>query len=145
MIWPWAALEGEACSHIGYCMDDFKSWWCSPPFSTSAMLSAFAFSSFTVSTRPAFSLSCCRLHEQPFFFFFTLVTGPRRALSLKLSDTRVYEPEIFQAHRHGQPPHLGPNHGAAGHLGGFLWMGRQLQSLPLVLWCFLLNPHCRPR
>ena len=29
-----------------------------------------------------------------FFFFFTLVTGPRRALSLKLSDTRVYEPEI---------------------------------------------------
>ena len=27
-------------------------------------------------------------------FFFTLVTGPRRALSLKLSDTRVYEPEI---------------------------------------------------
>ena len=27
-----------------------------------------------------------------FFFFFTLVTGPRRSLSLKLSDTRVYEP-----------------------------------------------------
>jgi len=25
-----------------------------------------------------------------FFFFFTLVTGPRRSLSLKLSDTRVY-------------------------------------------------------
>jgi len=24
-----------------------------------------------------------------FFFFFTLVTGPRRSLSLKLSDTRV--------------------------------------------------------
>jgi len=24
------------------------------------------------------------------FFFFTLVTGPRRSLSLKLSDTRVY-------------------------------------------------------
>jgi len=24
--------------------------------------------------------------------FFTLVTGPRRSLSLKLSDTRVYEP-----------------------------------------------------
>ena len=29
-----------------------------------------------------------------FFFFFTLLTGPRRALSLELSDTRVYEPEI---------------------------------------------------
>ena len=30
----------------------------------------------------------------PVFFFFTLVTGPRRSLSLKLSDTRVYEPQI---------------------------------------------------
>jgi len=29
-----------------------------------------------------------------FFFFFTLVTGPRRSLSLKLSATRVYEPQI---------------------------------------------------
>ena len=29
-----------------------------------------------------------------FFFFFTLVTGPRRSLSLKLSDTRVYGPQI---------------------------------------------------
>jgi len=29
-----------------------------------------------------------------FFFFFTLVTGPRRSLSLELSDTRVYEPQI---------------------------------------------------
>ena len=28
------------------------------------------------------------------YFLFTLVTGPRRALSLKLSDTRVYEPGI---------------------------------------------------
>ena len=28
------------------------------------------------------------------FFFFTLVTGTRRSLSLKLSDTRVYEPQI---------------------------------------------------
>ena len=28
------------------------------------------------------------------FFFFTLVTGPTRSLSLKLSDTRVYEPQI---------------------------------------------------
>ena len=29
-----------------------------------------------------------------FFFFFTLVTGPRRSLSLKMSDKRVYEPQI---------------------------------------------------
>ena len=28
------------------------------------------------------------------FFFFTLVTGPRRSVSLKLRDTRVYEPQI---------------------------------------------------
>ena len=28
------------------------------------------------------------------FFFFTLVTGPRRSLSLKLSDTSVYAPQI---------------------------------------------------
>ena len=28
----------------------------------------------------------------PDFFFFTLVTGPRRSLSLKLSDTKVYAP-----------------------------------------------------
>ena len=46
-------------------------------------------------------------HPQPFWcsrpyvedseggtFFFTLVTGPRRSLSLKLSDTKVYEPQI---------------------------------------------------
>jgi len=32
-----------------------------------------------------------------FFFFFILVTGPRRSLSLKLSDTRVYEPQIPSA------------------------------------------------
>ena len=35
-----------------------------------------------------------RLRFRPHFFFFTLVTGPRRYLSLKLSDTRVYEPQI---------------------------------------------------
>ena len=29
-----------------------------------------------------------------FFLFFTLVTGPSRSLSLKLRDTRVYDPPI---------------------------------------------------
>ena len=38
-----------------------------------------------------------------FFFFFTLVTGPRRSVSLKLSDTRVYEPQIRA--RLGTPAH----------------------------------------
>ena len=28
------------------------------------------------------------------FFFFTPVTGPRRSLSLKLSDAKIYEPQI---------------------------------------------------
>jgi len=44
------------------------------------------------STRPA----CDGRQAGPcfFFFFFTLVTGPRRSLRLKLSDTRVYEPQI---------------------------------------------------
>ena len=32
--------------------------------------------------------------SRTFFFFFNLVTGPRRSLSRKLSDTRVYEPQI---------------------------------------------------
>ena len=35
--------------------------------------------------------------------FFTLVTGPRRFLSLKLSDTKVYEPYIRA--RLGKPQH----------------------------------------
>ena len=34
------------------------------------------------------------LTKVAFFFFFTLVTGPRRSLSLKLSDTEVCEPQI---------------------------------------------------
>ena len=29
-----------------------------------------------------------------FFFFIALVTGPSRSLRRKLSDTRVYEPQI---------------------------------------------------
>ena len=40
---------------------------------------------------------CLLVLEHPaagLFFFFTLVTGPGRSLSLKLSDTRVYGPQI---------------------------------------------------
>ena len=36
-----------------------------------------------------------------FFFFFTLVTGPRRSFGFKLSDTRVYEPYIKLESRQG--------------------------------------------
>jgi len=50
---------------------------------------------------PLYYLSCNRVWDASrvvgemvrcFFFFFTLVTGPRRSLILKLSDTKVYEP-----------------------------------------------------
>ena len=37
------------------------------------------------------------LRPSVLFFFFTLVTGPRRSLGLQLSDTRVYEPQIRDA------------------------------------------------
>ena len=37
------------------------------------------------------SVAVTRERRYFFFFFFTLVTGPSRSLSLKLSDTRVYE------------------------------------------------------
>ena len=41
------------------------------------------------------------------FFFFTLVTGPGRSLSLMLSDTRVYEPQIRA--RLGTTAHFDPS------------------------------------
>ena len=47
-------------------------------------------------------------------FFLTLVTGPRRSLSLKLSDTRVYEPQIRA--RLGTTAHLGAVVGLVGTL-----------------------------
>ena len=42
------------------------------------------------------NLSTVQARPEPifFFFFFTLVTGPRRCLSLKLGDTRLYVPGI---------------------------------------------------
>ena len=61
------------------------------------------------------------------FFFFTLVTGPRRSLSLKLSDTRVYEPPILaRPSRVKSEPRVHPRNAsiphrirAAGVLEGF--------------------------
>jgi len=43
-------------------------------------------------------------NPKPSPFFFTLVTGLRRSLSLELSDTRVYEPQIRRAHPRHVPP-----------------------------------------
>ena len=47
----------------------------------------------TTSERRGVNLKSCFV-----FFFFTLVTGPRRSLSLKLSDRRVYAPQIRSSH-----------------------------------------------
>ena len=45
--------------------------------------------------RRAYPRDICRVSLlYPLLFFFALVTGPRRSLSLKLSDMRVYEPWI---------------------------------------------------
>jgi len=44
-----------------------------------------------------------------FFFFFTLVAGPKRSLRLKLSDTKVYEPQM-----NPEPHTLTPNPHAVG-------------------------------
>ena len=43
---------------------------------------------------PPWSGVCAEQHLSIFFFFFTLVTGPRRSWSLKLSDERFYEPQL---------------------------------------------------
>ena len=39
--------------------------------------------------------------HSPLLFFFTLVTGPRRFLTLKLSDIRVSEPQIRARIKYG--------------------------------------------
>ena len=47
-------------------------------------------------TRSSSELGTCKTNPHPylFFLFFTLVTGPRRSLCLKLSDTKVCAPQI---------------------------------------------------
>ena len=50
--------------------------------------------------------TCSRLKWATIFFvfFLTLVTGPRRSLSLKLSDTKVYEYLLpFEVGNHRDP------------------------------------------
>jgi len=49
----------------------------------------------------------CGVQNVFFFFFFTLVTGPRRSLSPKLGDTRVYEPQIRSERLRQQQLRLG--------------------------------------
>jgi len=63
---------------------------------TSLRTEGLASSRPTISTVSTASMYCpiCFVFCVYFFFFFsfTLVTGPTRSLSIKLSDTRVYEP-----------------------------------------------------
>ena len=56
--------------------------------------------------RRAYDSSNAVGQQQVVNLFFTLVTGPRWSLSLKLSDTRVYEPRIRA--RLGTTAHLAP-------------------------------------
>jgi hypothetical protein len=58
-----------------------------------------------------------RPHLPLLLFFFTLVTGPRGSLSLKLSDTRVYEPHTRTLLRnHNTFLWTGSSEGHAGSL-----------------------------
>ena len=76
-------------------------------------------------------------------FFFTLVTGPRRSLSLKLSDTRVYEPQIRA--RLGTTA-LNPEHGVGGHSGQCAdGAGARRQVQELLQPALLCPPRVRAR
>ena len=57
------------------------------------MLAAANVSLFGGRGNNTFSL-CVVAGVEACFSFFTLVIGPRKSLNLKLSNTRVYEPEI---------------------------------------------------
>ena len=48
----------------------------------------------TLKPKPDTETACCYRRACQVVFLFTLVTGPRRCLSLKLSDTRVYEHQV---------------------------------------------------
>jgi len=72
---------------------------CSPGCARSAFLPALVMPTTNGSTREVRVVPPQPSARQP--FFFTLVTGLRRSLSLKLRDTRVYEPQIRQPQLHG--------------------------------------------
>ena len=67
------------------------------------------------------------------FFFFTPVTGPRRSLSLKLSDTKVYDPQIRAQNRSARAS-CPPARGAAAAWRRcktpewWAWLGQPLPS-----------------
>ena len=64
-----------------------------PPTQLPLALCALGFASGTSNSALAHCTpSVQHVLSSCFFFFFTLVTGPRRSLGLKLSDARVYEP-----------------------------------------------------
>ena len=81
------------------------------------------------------SIHVARWRTRSSSFFSTLVTGPRRSLSLKLSDTRVYARHIRA--RLGTTAHFGWAHllhprGTLAHaLGGRVVLGRVLEALVL--------------
>ena len=65
-----------------------------PKIETTLFQSFSSYSNAELCCSEQYRTPTCPLKERSFFFFFTLVTSPRRSLSLKLSDTIVYEPQI---------------------------------------------------
>ena len=80
-----------------------RLWPCLEPFLVQKSLQPFVFLSLLARQRLSrervallivYTERGCRNSQTGRFFFFTLVTGPKRSLSLKLSDTRVHVPQI---------------------------------------------------
>jgi len=68
--------------------------------------------------RPSIRAAVWKVLDCLFFFVFALVTGPRRSLSLKLSDTRVYEPHILKSMSLKYEPASEPKVGCANNFNG---------------------------
>ena len=73
-----------------------------------------------------------------FFVFFASVTGPRRSLGLKLSDTRVYEPQI-------QDSALKHDPGQMVQARSLLKQAKRLRSLSSLFFCLLQESEERER
>jgi len=72
-----------------------------------------------------------------FFVFFTLVTGPRRSLSLKQSDTRVYAPQTrarLGTNHASRPPSPGANTDQYIHAANLTTAGWRWGYLRLIDW-----------
>ena len=74
-------------------------------------------------------LTVCTFEMPSFFSFFSLITGPERSLSLKLSDTTVYETQIQACLGTAAPCLPSPYQGYVVHD-----LGSRVESLGLRVW-----------